>query len=189
MGKPPLRPKGFILLALLLGVCIAPVFVSSGKIGMMPSAQTALSARDAISATIEQIPGINIRTLMDAVNRTNGVVQYHLGQMQLQQEVFTVNLGHLKGYFPVSYRKLSRKQLVALVAARHPVRCAILNALLNGPRTVSALAAATGMNVNKILFHVQKLEEAGILDSIEACPLQIQIAGEVCQALQQFVFC
>jgi predicted transcriptional regulator len=177
-----------ILLALLVSVCIIPVFASSAKVGMLSGTQPVPSARDDILSAIQQVPGITLRGVMSEINRTNGVVQYNLGQLQAQREVITANFGNLKGYFPACMSKRSKKELIALIAARHRVRYAILDVLMDGPKTISELACAAGMSANKIVFHAQKLEEQGILEVIEGTPLRIQIAGDVCQVLQQFVF-
>jgi predicted transcriptional regulator len=177
-----------ILLALLVSVCIVPVFVSSAKAGMLSGTQPVPAARDDIYSAIQQIPGINLRGIMYEINRTNGVVQYNLGQLQAQREVFTANFGNLKGYFPACMNKRTKKELVALVAARHAIRYAILEVLINGPKTVSEIASAAGLCANKIVFHAQKLEEEGILDIVDGTPHRMQIAAEVLQALQQFVF-
>lgn len=125
---------------------------------------------------------------METVNRTNGVVQYHLRQMEINREIFSLNFGHLKGYFPSALRKLSRKELLALVAVRHPLRNAIIKALLERPQTVSEIAEICREDSNKVLFHLQKMVEIGLLIMLDSVPSQYCIAGETLSVLNRLAF-
>ncbi len=149
---------------------------------------TDLSPRDSINAAISIWPGIHFRAIMETVNRTNGVVQYHLRQMEINREIFSLNFGHLKGYFPSALRKLSRKELLALVAVRHPLRNAIIKALLERPQTVSEIAEICREDSNKVLFHLQKMVEIGLLIMLDSVPSQYCIAGETLSVLNRLAF-
>ena len=173
-------------LSLLLCLSIIPTYNAAARGAAWQANTTDLSPRDSIKVLIEVVPGIHFRGIMEKVNRTNGVVQYHLRQMEHSREVFAVNYGHLKGYFSSSMRKLKKKELLVLIAVRHPIRNAIIEALLESPQTLNELAAICGAEANKVLFHVQKLSEAGIIIPLEGS--KFGIAGDIVNVLHRFAF-
>ncbi len=176
-------------LSLLLCLSVVPAYSAMAKgASRQANTTTDLSPRDSISAAIGIWPGIHFRAIMETVNRTNGVVQYHLRQMEINRDIFSLNFGHLKGYFPASLRKLSRKELLALVAVRHPLRNAIIKALLEKPQTVSEIAVMCGEDSNKVLFHLQKMVEIGLLILLDSAPSRYSIAGDMVAALNRFAY-
>jgi hypothetical protein len=185
--RPPTRK---IAACLSLALCLSaiPAYNAVAKGAVWQAYATDLSPRESIEAVIGFLPGIHFRAIMETVNRTNGVVQYHLRQMELNREIFSINFGHLKGYFPSTMRKLSRKELLTLVAVRHPLRNAIIQALLDEPLTVSEIAALCGEDANKILFHLQKMTEIGLLAVIDSIPCKYSIAGDMVSVLNRFAF-
>ncbi len=176
-------------LSLLLCLSVVPAYSAMAKGALWQQGNAVdLSPRDSISAVIGVIPGIHFRGIMETVNRTNGVVQYHLRQMEINRDIFSLNFGHLKGYFPSSMRKLSRKELLALIAVRHPIRNAIIKALLEKPLTVSEIAELCGEDSNKVLFHLQKMVEIGLLIDLDSTPSKYCIAGDTLGVLNRFAF-
>jgi predicted transcriptional regulator len=173
-------------LSLLVCLSLIPAYNTAARGAAWQANTTDLSPRDSIKALIEVVPGIHFRGIMETVNRTNGVVQYHLRQMEHSREVFAVNYGHLKGYFSSSMRKLTKKELLALIAVRHPIRNVIIETLLESPQTLNEVAAICGAEANKVLFHVQKLSEAGIINSLEGS--KFGIAGDIVNVLHRFAF-
>jgi predicted transcriptional regulator len=179
------RRQAVLFIAVLLSASIIPAFAVMPRGSAIPAPTT---ARESILGAIEQTPGIHFRELMSTTNRTNGVVQYNLQQLELRRDIFSSNFGHLKGYFPAKLRRLSRKELVALIAAHHPVRLTILGALLAGSMCVNEIAAACGIKANKILFHVQKMVEEGILTADDNEPEGISISENVLGTLKEWIF-
>lgn len=175
-------------LSLLLCLSIVPAYSAMAKGASWQANATDLSPRDSINAAIGIWPGIHFRAIMETVNRTNGVVQYHLRQMEINRDVFSLNFGHIKGYFPASLRKFSRKELLALIAVRHPLRNAIIKALLEKPQTVSEIAELCGEDANKVLFHLQKMVEIGLLIVLDSAPSKYSIAGDTLGVLNRFAF-
>ncbi len=175
-------------LSLVICMSALPTFNAVARGATGQASVTDLSPRDGIQAVIGIFPGIHFRAIMETVNRTNGVVQYHLRQMEINREVFSINFGHLKGYFPAFMRKLSRKELLTLVAIRHPIRNAIIKALQEKPLTVSEIAAACGEDANKVLFHLQKMAEIGLLSILESVPSTYSIAADMVSVLNRFAF-
>jgi predicted transcriptional regulator len=183
-------PTRKIAACLSLALCLSaiPAYNAVARGAAWQAYASEMSPRESIQAVIGILPGIHFRAIMETVNRTNGVVQYHLRQMELNREVFSINFGHLKGYFPSTMRKLSRKELLTLVAVRHPIRNAIIQALLDEPLTVSEIAALCGEDANKVLFHLQKMAEIGLLIVLDTMPCKYSIAGDSLSVLNRFAF-
>ncbi|OLS15979.1 MAG: hypothetical protein RBG13Loki_0395 [Promethearchaeota archaeon CR_4] len=175
-------------LSLILCLSIVPTFSSLAKGSLWQENATEFSPRESIKAVIEVVPGVHFRGIMETVNRTNGVVQYHLRHMEINREIFPVNFGHLKGYFPASMRKLRRKELLTLIAVRHPLRNAIIKALLESSQTLGQLAALCGVEANKVLFHLKKLSEEGIIKPLDVSPSKFGIAEDIVNCLQCYAF-
>ena len=114
--------------------------------------------RAAVRRVVEQDPGVHFMEVVRRGGLSQGTVQHHLRALVEAGEVVVVRTSGHTCFFPAPGPDADMAALHAAVRAQTTRR--LLGLLAAEPRTLTALAAAAGLPVSSVHYHVQKLVQA-----------------------------
>lgn len=118
-------------------------------------------SRDALLALVAADPGIHYMELVRRSGLGNGTVQHHLKALLAAGVLVRVRTRGHACFFPND--ALDPSFIAVRAAARSAVARQMLVTLGAGPRTLTGLAAATGLPLSTVHYHVDKLARAGAI--------------------------
>jgi predicted ArsR family transcriptional regulator len=143
---------------------------------------------DRLLALVEAYPGLHVRELARQLGTSVALVEYHLEALERQGKVeLRPDLRYRRAYLrgagavPAADRKA-----LDLLRRRLPLR--IVLELLNapGPLRHAELAERLGMGKSKLSFHLQALEQAGLVERDGAGALRAREAGRLRRLLERW---
>lgn len=120
-------------------------------------------ARTAVRRLVQEDPGIHHMEVVRRSGLGNGTVQHHLRALVGDGEVVAVRTAGHTCFFLA--KALDPAMVLLRTAVRAPVTRSVLALLATAPRNLTKLAAAAGLPVSTVHYHVSKLARVGAVAS------------------------
>lgn len=106
-------------------------------------------------------PGIRYRELLRLTDSSNGVLSYHLGELESEKRIAVERKRSVTRYFPIN---LDTEVSKIIGSIRNPVSRQIIESLLKTEScTFNELTTNTNRAPSTVSWHLQRLTDAGIL--------------------------
>lgn len=168
-GLPPTPVvMGVGLMALLIGALYYMVpNLKAGVVGLFTRVRPAKALDQSTRAAIEQAlraePGLHPVELARLLGTSRGAVDHHLAQLAQAGLVTSVSSGRYRCYFLAG--SVDRRVMDATPVLKAEGARALLAAIGSAPgRSLSELAAATGLSSSTVNHHAERLAQVGLVE-------------------------
>lgn len=172
LGPPSIERASIVagsLLVVFLAFYFAPLIKYATTLAVFPGYARLRKAellnnqvRDELLAYIKQDPGVHAMELARRVRAGWGTVVYHLNVLEKNKLVSSLIDGRHKRFFPVGGIAWNQRGRVA--ALKHEKSHLIYQMIADEPGIVQgAIANRAGMSVPAAIWHLQRLEGAGLV--------------------------
>lgn len=144
--------------------------------------------RERVLETITDYPGIHFRALVRELDTSTALARYHLEDLMEADEIRSVDVGGYTRYFPAGELEgLAEEERSMLNAIRQKRRLEIVLALLQtGPGPHKALHEFVGGSKGTLSYHLEKLQEAGIVGKDEEANFHLVDRDQVRRLLVRY---
>ncbi|AIU69079.1 regulatory protein [Thermococcus eurythermalis] len=119
-----------------------------------------MERRKEILNYIRNRPGITFRELARELGLGIGDLQYHLGKLEKEGQVFSRRAGRRRYIFPAGFEEDAQRLLMAISTE---TRRQILLLLMKGPMSQGEIAEKLGVSQPTVSYHMKELEKLGIV--------------------------
>lgn len=123
------------------------------------------SRKDQILEFIKENPGYHFREIQRTLHIPTGVLQYHLNNLEKEQDILIREINGTTCYFP--NKVFREEQFVAFSHLRNRVRNKILRVLLDGkPRSPSELLKELSVSAPTLSYHLSLMVDDAVIEKI-----------------------
>lgn len=147
-------------------ICVLAVASISGRAYMESSRHENLVRNDLVDL-IAINPGINLTTIRNELQLSQGAVSYHLQRLEKVGMIYSQKGIKERRYYPASmgYRKVedqSAQDEIRTILS-NPTTQAIVENLRGGERTQNQIVKEIGVTPSTVHWHMERLEHAGLI--------------------------
>ncbi|GAB6135892.1 winged helix-turn-helix transcriptional regulator [Thermococcus prieurii] len=119
-----------------------------------------MERRNEILNYIRNRPGVTFRELARELGLGIGDLQYHLGKLEKEGQVFSRKVGRRRYIFPAGFEEEAQRLLMAISTE---TRRRILLLLMEGSMSQGELARELGVSQPTVSYHMRELEKLGVV--------------------------